>query len=223
MKQSKVKLNNSALKKDLFAAYVNAQTERLIDYAIEEVLRIGDQIRTYPTGHGLYRTANLLDSLCWGVSYRGELKGSGFYQEQQATQLSYLHEFSRDAEEFPVGGHVLAEQFLRQIGNLYYAGWRVFFAVLAPYWGYWENGFRIKTNASSYEEEDATSYKFLKWAVMTQSYDKISSDLKPAIMHWTCNVDTSKKWKIPRRDSGRIKESRYAKYPRGKGKGKYDY
>lgn len=203
MKSSRVTINTAAISKRLFNSLVEEQTRRLIKYAEDELKLIGDEIKMYGGGNNMQRTYNLLDSLCWGVSYNGELKGYGFYEEQRATKLSYLHEWSGDYHEYPVGGHVLADNFIKQMGNLKRNGWSVFFAVLAPYWGYWEKGFKIYNKAR-------TEYKTLQWNVMFQYYDKIRGDLKPSKVKYSVSVDTSKRWK-PRKDTG-YENPRYNKY-----------
>lgn len=210
MTSARYVLNRNAVTKKLMAAFSVNVTNKLIAYAENKIQKIGDEIKSYSGGNNMQRTMNLLDSLCWGVSFKGELKGYGYYQPQQASELSYLHELSGDYADYPVGGHVLAEKFVKQMGNLKYDGWRVFFAVLAPYWGYWEKGFRFNTKNSSYQEDDAVSYRFLKWAVMAQNVDSISGELKPAVVKYSVNVDTSKKWK-PSVDKGNG-NPRYNKY-----------
>ena len=51
----------------------------------------------------------------------------------------------------------------------------VFFAILAPYWGYWEKGFNMKVGW----EGNRTAI-FQQFAVMSQFYDIVKSNLKPA-------------------------------------------
>ena len=179
MKPSVVKFNTDELKKVLFENLSREQTRRLIEYAVRKIRLLGDAIQMYHSKHHMDRTGNLLDSLCWGVSYNGKPVKSGFYREQKASRVSYLHEFFGDSTWFPVGGHVLAQNFIKQMGNLHYNGWRVFFAILAPYWGYWEEGFMFK---------GFKTRKFLKFQVMTELYDVVSSDLKPASVKLTVKV-----------------------------------
>ena len=115
------------------------------------------------------RTGNLLNSLCWGVAYDNELKANGFYRNANSLELSYLHERYEEHVAYPVDGHALAEQYTRMYGRLGSGGgtWRVWFAVLAPYWGYWETGFE------SFGKE-------LRWQVMTRHFDIVKNDLKPS-------------------------------------------
>ena len=159
--------------KDLKKDISDKQTLNLVEYAKATIQRIGDKITSYTSQNNMDRTGNLLDSLCWGLVYNGKLVGKGFYRQQKASEESYLHEWlSGDISSlFPVYGHGLAEQFIQRFAkrNSSGQGWRVFFAVLAPYWGYWEEGFRnVRTNET------------LKFHVMTEVYDVIKADLKPA-------------------------------------------
>jgi hypothetical protein len=82
---------------------------------------------------------------------------------------------SMDAGE-PVNGHQLAADYLAQAHKTCKAGeWMVFFAILAPYWGYWEKGFNITPRFGG-----NTTQMFLQFAVMSQFYDIVKSNLKPA-------------------------------------------
>lgn len=218
------------IKSEVSEYWVKVQNDRLVEYAKKTIQDIGDKIQTYNSRNHMDRTGNLLDSLCWCVSYNGKVVESGFYREQQASQLSYLHEWFRESYDgFPVGGHVLAANFIKRMSNLVHSGWRIFFAVLAPYWGYWEEGFKMKLHTPSYQEEDAVSYRFMRFAVMTQFYDRIASDLKPAKVTFKTKAPTYDRADLERvrdkRDErkGRGGFSVYDKYPKGKGKGQYDY
>ena len=64
-------------------------------------------------------TGNLLNSLCWGVAYSGELKASGFFRNAQSTKISYLHEWSTEYAAFPVDGHSLAAEYIERYGMKY--------------------------------------------------------------------------------------------------------
>ena len=158
--------------KDLKKGISDKQTENLIDYAKNRIQTIGNEIASINSRNNMDRTGNLLDSLCWGLVYNGKLVGKGFYRPQKANRESFLHELSgRDiAELYPVYGHGLAEQFIQRFAkrNDSGQGWRVFFAVLAPYWGYWEEG-----------HKNVLTHKFERFRVMAELYDKVSSDLKP--------------------------------------------
>lgn len=179
MRHTQVKFNSNAFGNALYKHLAIEQTNRLIRYAEEKIGLLGARIQMWESKNHMDRTGNLLDSLCWGVSYYGKLEKSGFYRPQKATELSHLHEFSGDSTWFPVGGHVLAENFIKQMGNLRYNGWRVFFAILAPYWGYWEEGFTFKGFRGT---------KFLKFQVMTELYDVVNADLQPASVKITVKV-----------------------------------
>ena len=180
MKESKVIFDTNALRRVMMDNLVREQTNRLIDYAKETITQIGNRILSYHSAHHMDRTGNLINSLCWGVSYGGELQDSGFFREASALSESFLHEFYPDFKyAFPVNGHALAQQYLSQYGKAGSKGsWRVFFAILAPYWGYWEQGFRMKSGGGN--SGIPRNEKFLRFAVMTEFYDKITNDLRPA-------------------------------------------
>ena len=129
------------------------------------------------------RTGNLLDSLCWGVMYEGRLKAYGFYRQQQrAEKESHLHEFWPDwSWIFPVYGRGEAELFLKNV-KFRNSGmkWSVFFAILAPYWGYWESGFTLKRGRTK---------RHLQFRVMVKMYDEMSANLRPAKPHIEVHVE----------------------------------
>lgn len=164
---------------------VEIQTQRLIDYAKEKVRLIGDAIQLYNSQHHFDRTGNLLNSICWGVAYSGKLKDYGFYRDANvksyntsknySTNQSFLHEFFYDVREaYEVDGRRLAESFIKSRGRASAPGWwRIWFAILAPYWGYWEEGFRMKSNFGNRE-------KFLRFQVMSEFHDKVKEELSPA-------------------------------------------
>lgn len=202
MKKTQINFDAKALTKTLVERHVQWQTELLIDYAQRTINEIGDKISSYHKGNNMFDTGNLLDSICWGVMYNAKLIQSGFYGERRATQPSYLHSRSMvtfvdpidpktgkrkawkkygndeqipwvetDAGE-PVDGRKLAKNFIaKQAAKGKTGAWQIFFAVLAPYWGYWEKGFNLKGRHTS---------TFVQFAVMTEVYDKVKADLKPA-------------------------------------------
>ena len=191
------------LQKKLTDYWVGEQTARLIVYAQETILKLGNDINSINTKNNMDDTGNLLDSLCWGVSYSGELKGSGFYREQTASRPSELHAYSEaavleggarskwkglyskdvmKAREIqkanwsytsaaePVNGHQLAANYLSKAATKCKSGqWQIFFAILAPYWGYWEEG-----------HHNIFMQRFVRFNVMTWYYDQMTKDLKPA-------------------------------------------
>lgn len=191
--------NPSKIRQQMIDAAIAEQSRRLVEYAEQRIMLLGEVISMYHSRNNMDRTGNLLDSLCWGVTYKGKYVGYGFYREQKASRSSGLHEWwgmgnnSRDpetgelsagqfyskrnkewtnvtAENLPeIWGHQLAEQFLKRQESKYPDGWTVFFAIAAPYWGYWEKGFTMKIQGN-----------FVQFAVMSQMYDHIKSDLKPA-------------------------------------------
>lgn len=160
------------IKSEVSEYWVNVQNERLVAYAKKKIRLIGDAIQLYNSKNHMDRTGNLLDSLCWVVSYNGKMVEGGFYREQQATEDAYLHELLPEDYKgtFPVYGHRLAEIFITQYGNKSESGqWVVYFAVLAPYWAYWEKG-----------HENILTKKFEHFAVMAEVHDMCAQDLKPA-------------------------------------------
>lgn len=165
--KSKVKFQEGLYRKSLLAKLAKEQSRRLILYAQKEIQSIGDSINLYNSANNMDRTGNLLDSLCWSVYYKGERKGFGYYRNETATGDSHVHEWSRPMG-VSVNGHVMAQNFVATYKSQYKNGWELFFAVLAPYWGYWEKGFRMIRNNQTY-----------KWQVMTQHYDIIKQDLSP--------------------------------------------
>lgn len=184
----------------LLKPLVEKQTELLVEYATNKIIEIGDYIQTAPTINQMDRTGHLLNSLCWGVSYQGKLVDSGFYRKaitykrrpagwaadgktRQYTNKSELHEWNPDISE-PVNGRQLAKEYLKTYGNNGSRGWRVFFAILAPYWGYWEKGFRFKLSPRSKD----SGYGFMQFAVMTYFYDQVRRDLKPARVRFRSSV-----------------------------------
>ena len=177
MKKSTVKFNATALEKQLLEKLTKEQTRRLIAYAKEKIQEIGDKIQTWNSRNHMDRTGNLLNSLCWGVSYGGEMVETGFYRDATSIRESGLHEWSGQNDE-PVDGRARAEAFLqRKSKDCPKNKWRVFFAILAPYWGYWETGFVFVHGEGRGNFRGAT---FMKFSVMSQVYDTVSKELKPA-------------------------------------------
>lgn len=184
MSNSVVVFDSKALAKDIFNNLVPYQTNLLIEYAMAEIKKLGDRIASYNGANGLDRTGNLLNSLCWGVTYDGALKASGFYREEthkkrtnrkgderglgrQGGNDSFLHEFFGNDAEL-VEGRKLAKEYLQNVRGKANK-WTVFFAILAPYWGYWEGGFRM-----------VTTNKRMQFQAMSYVWDDVRKDLKPA-------------------------------------------
>jgi hypothetical protein len=188
MKQGKIiGFNAAKMAEQMMANAVAEQNRRLVEYAKEEIKRLGDTIQTYNSRNHMDRSGHLLNSLCWGVAYNGKLVDSGFYRDEtlkshttwneKDTTNSYLHEWLPEYEAFQVQGRQLAEQYIQRYGTAGSQGgyWRVFFAILAPYWGYWESGFNMVHGKGKNKRAS-----FRQFAVMAQVYDKVSKDLKPA-------------------------------------------
>lgn len=194
-KKTRIILNKEALRKDLLEVLSFEQTQLLVNYAIEKVSEIGERIQTYHSANHMDRTGNLLNSLCWGVSFQGSLKAGGFYRDAitrangiAKTSTSYLHEWFGGEEKYliPVNGRELAESYLQSYGNNGAKGWRVFFAILAPYWGYWEEGFTMRTGGGN--SGVPRTERFMQFAVMTQFFDEVKADLKPARVRFRVSV-----------------------------------
>lgn len=173
--------NPETLKKQMMENAVAYNNARLVDYAKETIAKIGNKIKSYHSKNNMDRTGNLLNSLCWGVSYKGKLVEGGFFRDAvlndkgiAKTSESFLHEWFSGDEKYliPVNGRQLAEEYLQKVGNTGSSGWKVFFAILAPYWGYWEEGFNMNANGRP--------IGFFKFAVMAETYDQVRKDLKPA-------------------------------------------
>lgn len=187
--------NAKQLEKELWEQASKEQTARLIEYAKEKIISLGDSISSYHSRHNLDRTGNLLDSLCWGVSFDGKLAEGGFYRPKTASGLSHLHEWSAASFLIKVGkdeiehtqkefgdevdGHALAEEYIEKMGNdgAMSGGWKVFFAILAPYWGYWEKGFTLYPH---FARSETLFMQRKQFAVMTMLKDSVQSELKPA-------------------------------------------
>jgi hypothetical protein len=188
MKESKVLFDAKKLAAEMMKNLSAEQTNRLIEYAKTEIKRLGEMMEKGDKD----RTGHLLNSLCWGVTYNGELKDSGFYRQATLHTYvnrygqergrgvhggtnSYLHEYFINDREI-VLGRELAEEYIGSVKGKS-GKWTVFFAVLAPYWGYWESGFtHIKTG------------RRMQFQVMTHIFDDVRIDLKPAKTHITVYV-----------------------------------
>lgn len=205
-KSKVIGFNADKWEKDLIKYWVGQQNARLIAYAKEKIQEIGNRISSYHSRHHMDDTGNLLDSLCWGVSYDGKPIASGFYRSQKATQAALMHgwslvefregsgkqkwdyenkiknPFSEMHAGESVWGHQRAAGFLERAGAKSKAGqWKVFFAILAPYWGYWEKGFNMKL------PKGGTT--FLQFSVMAETYDTVKGELKPMRTSLRVHVD----------------------------------
>jgi len=161
-------LQTKRLANALFAQAARVQTQKLITYAEQEIERIGDSMAVCPTTNQLDRTGNLLDSVCWLLCYEGRLQKFGYYRPATAIEDSHLHEYSKPMG-MSVNGHHMAQQFIATYKATSTKGWELVFAVVAPYWGYWEKGFTHRRSGHRFQ-----------WQVMTQQYDQVRSDLTPS-------------------------------------------
>lgn len=132
--QSKLSFNQHLYKQRLMKRAVEVQTERLIAYAKVELERM------VATKELRDDTKNLKDSIVWAVYYNGKRvpNGFGFYGNKEATENSYLHEYSSNPQ--PVNGRALARQFVQEYSPTTIKGWEIVWAVCAPYAAYWEGG-----------------------------------------------------------------------------------
>lgn len=190
MNKSKViGFDANAMVASMMKTATEEQTRRLIAYAKDKVRLIGDAIQLYNSKHHFDRTGNLLNSICWGVAYSARLIDYGFYREaniksyntgrRDETSQSFLHEFFREKEAYEVDGRYLAERFIKKYGrNSAQGWWRVWFAILAPYWGYWEEGFTMKRGGGMSGIPQTSS--FMKFSVMSEFHDKVERELSPA-------------------------------------------
>lgn len=164
MGKSKVIFNADKLKKEILKSISEEQTKRLITYAESRIESIGRDFLSWD------RTGNLLDSLCWAVYYDGKLKKSDYYRNKSASDDAYLHELSKPPLKELSDGRIAAQNFLATYKSSVSNGWELVFGVLAPYWGYWEEGHRNILMGN----------QFVKFSVMAQQYDNVERDLKPA-------------------------------------------
>ena len=181
--KTRVKFNSDKWADSVRKLLIEEQTRKLIAYAKAEIVKIGNKIITYHSKNHMDRNGHLLNSLCWGVMYNGEVKESGFYREAVDRGMSFLHEFTPESAT-EVNGRAKAQAFIdQQQGG---TGWRIFFAILADYWGYWEGGFRMKSGGG--DSGIPRSTRFLKFSVMSQFFDEVRMDLKPTKVSLTVYV-----------------------------------
>lgn len=164
--KTKVKFNGKKLQEALMKKAVKVQTQRLIDYAMSEVTKMGDALIVSANGKPSDRTHNMINSLVWAVYYNGKMSKKGFYRKSSSTKgESSLHELGKP-ESVPVNGRQLAKEFLNTYRPNETQGWEIVWAVLAPYYAYWEEG-----------HQNVFLSKFVKFDMMTQRYDAIKSVL----------------------------------------------
>ena len=127
MKQGKIiGFNAAKMAEQMMANAVAEQNRRLVEYAEQRIIMLGETINSYNSKHYMDDTGNLLDSLCWGVCYNGEMVQSGFYRSPKANMPSYLHGWSNvefaDPKRFKKHAVVVSGwfslQFLLPIGDI---------------------------------------------------------------------------------------------------------
>lgn len=163
--KTKVKFNANKFRETIMKKIVKEQTERLVAYAQEEIVKMGESLSKKMAGKPSDRTHNMLNSLVWAVFYDGKQAKHGYYRQSASTRgTSYLHEIGHEPIE--INGRELARHFLMTYQPNVSNGWEIVWAVLAPYYAYWEEGHKN------------TFYgKFVKFDMMTQRYDHIRNTL----------------------------------------------
>ena len=152
--KTRFQFNSKLLEKRMVKRLVKIQTERLVAYAKEEIVRLA-------TSHVFdNRTYNLQDSYVWCVYYNGKRvpNGFGYYGSKLARKNSFLHEYSPQIKK-EVNGRALAKAFAENYQPTETEGWEIVFAACAPYGAYLELG--------------------KKFLVMSQRYDHIRGVLEP--------------------------------------------
>lgn len=165
------KFNGKLYGKRIYNQVAKEQTERLIEYAKDEIIRI------VATREFDDRTHNLADSYLWCVFFNGNRKGFGVYGRKQARKKSLLHEYSPDMS-VPVDGRKIANDFGRTYTPTVKKGWEIVFAAVAPYGAYLEEGFTFKGH-------------YYHFNVLSQRYDHIKKVLSP-LCEVTLEINTPK-------------------------------
>ena len=165
------KFNGKLFGKRLYDRIAKEQTERLIEYAEEEIVHLVES-KGFDN-----RTANLSDSYLWCVYQNGKRKGYGTYGRKQARKNSLLHEYS-PSKSVPVNGRKLANDFARAYTPEESRGWEIVFAAVAPYGAYMAEGYTFRG-------------KHYQFNVMSQRYDHIKNDLSP-LCKVTLEISTPK-------------------------------
>ena len=156
-----VKLDMKKWADSLFGQIEAEQTKRFVAYAERQMKSIGEAFNAWES------SGNLIDSLCYAVYHNGRPAKMDYYRSPQATDTSELHEFSKEHRE-QVNGRALAERFLTDFKPSKKQGWEVFWAVLAPYWGYWEQG-----------HYNVCFKQRVQFSVMAQQFDLVKETLEP--------------------------------------------
>ena len=162
---TRLKFNADAFRKELMAKKREVdkeQTRRLAVYAADEINKIGSKMLMEDTG-------NLLDSLCWGLWYKGKLVHNGYYRSMpEAAYDSYIHAISPMPPKESVNGRYLAQLFLSEYQPKQKHGWEVVWAATAPYYAYWEYG-----------HYNVFLKQRVQFTTMAERYDHITQKLSP--------------------------------------------
>lgn len=162
MTKTRVRFAKETLKKAMLKNVIAEQTRRLIEYAQVELYEM------IVTRQFKSRTFNLADSYVWAVYFDGKQQGHGYIGSKMASELSYLHEWSRDpSKRIPVDGRKEATAFLTAFqGHLpTKSGWVVVWAACAPY--------------ARYLDPAAGNTKTNRFFVISQRYDHIKNTFSP--------------------------------------------
>ena len=114
MKESKVIFDAKKLAAEIMKNVSAEQTNRLIEYAKQTILEIGNKIQTYHSRNHMYRSGHLLRSLCCGVSYDGKLVVNGTNSNNETIWLyASTEEFIlQNGEEYIVNDIVTDDEEL---------------------------------------------------------------------------------------------------------------
>lgn len=200
MKASKVRFNADALQKKILKGLIQEQTDRLIEYAKTAAQDLAAKIQSFGYRNNFDDYGNLLDSICWGVCYDGQLKDSGFYREKRATMATTMHGYSKVALREgntrrkwkdlygqnkqwmldaswsytsagePINGRALAEEYLAKCHKNCKSGQWTMFIAILA--PYW--GYWEKGHKNIFLGEIGGLH------VMTSFYDQFRRDLKPS-------------------------------------------
>ena len=187
MKQGKIiGFNAAKMAEQMMANAVTEQTRRLVEYAESEIKVLGDKINSYAGANHMDRTGNLLNSLCWVVTYGTSQKISGFYRTPKTG-----FKINRWGEERGMGNRDSYSSFLHEwsdpTGEEVVGVQRAMDFIESPYWGYWESGFTLRSGGG--ESGIPRRTRFMQFQVMTHIFDDVRTALKPAETHLSVYVD----------------------------------
>ena len=158
--KTRIILKLSKFRKDLLDKLTKDQTARLIKYATDELNKMVESKEFHN------RTGHAQDSYVWLVCHNGRKTAHGYYGAKQASEKSYLHEWSPDIRK-EVKGRQAAAAFAKSYQPTITKGWEIVWCAAAPYLGYHEGaGYPI-------------GHMYYHFNVMSQRYDEIKRTLEP--------------------------------------------